>query len=495
MKKEKAIVIGAGVAGMATAIRLAVSGQHVEVYEATNAPGGKLGLITQAGYRFDAGPSLFTLPALVEELFSLADVPMEGFFKYKSLDETCRYFWSDGTKVTGFSDKAKFALELEEKLGEPASITLTALGKAEHEYNLVGKIFLNKSLHRLKTWLSWDVAYSLLRLPLQGLTQSMHLQNLHRFRSEKTVQLFDRFATYNGSNPYEAPALLNMIPHLEHNIGVFYPEGGMYSITKALYGLALHLGVTFHFDNPVDRIQVSEGKTNGILLKNGQEINADLVISNVDMVATYRKLMPAGLAPEKLLNQPKSSSALIFYWGVKGSFPELGLHNILFSDRYYREFEALFKFKKLFNDPTVYINITSKHTPGDAPAGCENWFVMINAPHAQGQDWETLRTEARQYILAKIQQCLGIDLAPLIEAEFVLDPPGIESRTGSSQGALYGNASNTRFAAFLRHANWSKDVKNLYFAGGSVHPGGGVPLALLSGKITSELIAEGVGRA
>jgi phytoene dehydrogenase-like protein len=200
--------------------------------------------------------------------------------------------------------------------------------------------------------------------------------------------------------------------------------------------------------------------------------------------------LPGEKQPDKLLNQPKSSSALIFYWGIRHQFEELGLHNIFFSRDYRQEFEQLFQGQTISGDPTVYINITSKHKPDDAPAGCENWFVMINAPKNDGQNWDALIEQTRTNVLQKLSRLLGKDIASLIECESILDPRSIESRTSSSQGALYGNSSNNRYAAFLRHANFSSKISNLYFCGGSVHPGGGIPLCLLSAKITAELVKQ-----
>jgi phytoene dehydrogenase-like protein len=210
----------------------------------------------------------------------------------------------------------------------------------------------------------------------------------------------------------------------------------------------------------------------------------------MDVVNTFRRLLPNAHQPERILRQPKSSSGLIFYWGIKREFPSLGLHNIFFSNNYRAEFEHLFNRNELYNDPTVYLNITSKHKPDDAPPGCENWFILLNAPNNSGQDWDAVIEQARWDVIQKLSHNLGVDIEPLIETEAVLDPRSIEAKTSSSQGALYGNSSNNRFAAFLRHANFSSQFNNLYFVGGSVHPGGGIPLCLLSAKIATELVDE-----
>ena len=218
---------------------------------------------------------------------------------------------------------------------------------------------------------------------------------------------------------------------------------------------------------------------------------AEVVVNNMDMVNAYKTILKKQEQPKLLLNQPKSSSALIFYWGIKKVFSELDLHNILFSDNYPEEFAHIFKKGSIYSDPTVYINITSVYRPEDAPEGCMNWFTMINVPNNQGQDWDQLIQEARKAIIAKINRILKTDLEPLIAVEEILEPRTIESKTSSAHGALYGNSSNNKFAAFLRHANYSSKIKNLYFCGGSVHPGGGIPLSLLSAKITTEMVPPG----
>jgi phytoene dehydrogenase-like protein len=263
----------------------------------------------------------------------------------------------------------------------------------------------------------------------------------------------------------------------------------MYRITQALHLLAVDLGVRFHFNSPVERILLSDDqrRATGVEVQ-GRAHLADVVVSNMDVVPTYRRLLPDLPAPERTLKQERSSSALVLYWGIRGSFPQLGLHNILFSNDYKAEFAHLFDKLEMYDDPTVYINITSKHTQGDAPAGCENWFTMINAPRDVGQDRETMVHTARRAIVAKVKRTLGIDVEPLIAVERVLDPRGIAERTFSHQGSIYGTSSNSPWAAFLRHPNFHSNVKGLYFCGGSVHPGGGIPLALLSARIATSLI-------
>lgn len=486
--KQPVAIIGAGVAGIATAVRLALKGHAVTVFEAQATFGGKMHQFElPGGYRFDAGPSLFTLPQLVDDLFRLAGRDPQQYFRYERLDPITHYFFADGTRLTAWADEAKFAAEVEAKLGVPAAHVRDFLARSARAYEGTAGTFLQKSLHKASTYFSPEVLRAVAALPGLGLTGTMHERHAKIFRDPRLVQLFDRFATYNGSDPYQAPATLSLIPHLEHGIGAFYPAGGIYSIAQSLVGLAEELGVTFRYQEPVEEILTVDGRISGVRTAQG-EYGFGLVVSNMDVVPTYRRLLPHEPAPERTLNQPRSSSALIFYWGIDRAFGELGLHNIFFSADYQQEFEAIFQQKTISADPTVYVNITAKKTAADAPAGHENWFVMVNVPHHQGQDWAPLVARTRQAVLAKVSQALGVAIEPLIRAEQVWEPRGIEQRTSSFGGALYGSSSNNPLAAFLRHPNFSRQLPGLYFCGGSVHPGGGIPLCLLSAKIVSDLI-------
>lgn len=483
---RKLVVIGSGIAGLAVAIRMAVKGYEVEVFEANDYPGGKLTSFQIGEYRFDAGPSLFTMPQYVDELFRIAGRNPSDFFGYIKKEESCRYFWNDGTQLIAYADQKKFASQVEMVLEVPAPVVLRKLEKSRKMYELAGRTFLEKPLNRLSTWFTRDVARSFLNLHKLSLFSTMHGDNKKILRNPKLVQLFDRYATYNGSDPYRAPGILNIIPHFEHGIGTYHPINGMHDITASLYKLAVDLGVVFHFNDRVEEILITKGKAYGIRSKSGVH-TAALVISNMDVTPTYRKLMPGHKAPEKTLSQERSSSALIFYWGIKNSFSQLGLHNIFFSNNYRKEFQDIFNSVVPASDPTVYVNITSKDVLTDAPHGKENWFVMVNVPQHSGQQWEYLANDYRNAIIEKLSKILTISIRDLIENESILTPLDIELRTSSSGGSLYGTSSNSKYAAFLRHTNDSRHIKGLYFCGGSVHPGGGIPLCLLSAKIVSEL--------
>ncbi|MFT3909252.1 MAG: phytoene desaturase family protein [Ferruginibacter sp.] len=487
MHPKKAIIIGSGVAGMAAAIRLAVQGYAVCVYETNANPGGKLSMFEKDGYRFDAGPSLFTQPQNIKELFELAEEPMDNYFNYTPVDIACKYFFENGKIVNAFTDKTKFASELADKLGEqPASIN-NYLKRAGKLYQHVAAIFLDHSLHCKRTWLHTRILKALAALRLSYLFSTLHKYNRKQFSSAEATQLFNRYATYNGSDPYKAPAMLSVISHLEHNEGIFYPAGGMISITNALFRLAENKGVRFYFNSPVQRIIYHEGKITGVVVNN-ENVYAAVVVSNVDIYFTYKNLLNHLSKAQRILKQERSSSAVVFYWGVKKHFPQLQLHNILFSKNYKEEFNSIFKKKTIYQDPTIYINITSKMETGHAPNGKENWFVMINVPSNDGQDWEQLKNQLRDHVIEKINRILQADIETFIETEEILDPLLIESSMGSYSGALYGASSNSGLAAFSRPANFTNYIRGLYFCGGTVHPGGGIPLCFKSAKIVAELI-------
>ncbi len=483
---KKAAVIGAGIGGLAIALRLKKQGFDVTVFEKNDYSGGKLHAIDLDGYRFDLGPSLFTLPYLVDELHQLfpeIQIP----FNYKKKKISFKYFWEDGTHFAASTDQNQFIEEASQIFSENPSTLKRYLNSSKSKYELTKSLFLEKSLHKASTYLSIDTIKALIKIPFLGINNTLNQEN-SVFSNPKLTQLFNRYATYNGSDPYATPGIMSMIPHLELGLGTYYPEGGMHSISQSLFKLAQEVGVEFRFRESVTKINHRNSKVTGVTTDH-DTYGAEVVVSNMDIFPTYKKLLQDVTQPKKTLDQPRSSSALIFYWGVKKTFPELDLHNILFSENYPAEFEYIFKKRDLYQDPTVYINITSKETPSDAPQGCENWFVMINAPGNYGQDWDDLVTKSRNRILDKIKSCLNVDISDLIDTEYVLTPPMIEANTSSYRGALYGAASNNKMAAFLRHPNFNK-IKNLYHVGGSVHPGGGIPLCLLSAKITSDLIEK-----
>jgi diapolycopene oxygenase len=493
MNGEPVIVIGAGIAGLAAAARLAAAGRQVLVLESSPQPGGKLGLLEDSGFSWDTGPSLFTQPEQFDTLIRDCGREPRAYFSYRSLDIGTRYFWDDGQQFQAAPDRAGLLQAAEAAFGESARALEGYLSDAERLYRKIGPLFLDKPLHRLRDWSLTATLNALPAVRPAYLLKSLHSYNAARLKNPRLVQVLDRMATYNGSDPYRCPAMLSMIAQLEFNEGAWYPDGGMISLPRALRRLCEDLGVEFEFGKPVRRL-IRNPKSWSVS-GDGFRHHAPAVVSNLDVVRTYRDLLGDAAIGERLLKQERSCSGLVFYWGMNRAFPQLDLHNIFFSSDYREEFRSLFKKQRISDDPTVYINITSKQDPTHAPCNAENWFVLVNAPTSSTNMMEPEEIQrVRDAVLRKLENAMGQPVGDAIGVAHHLTPAGIERATGSIGGALYGSSSNGRMAAFHRHPNYSDKYPGLYFAGGTVHPGGGIPLCLRSGKIAAAELLRDSGK-
>lgn len=494
MPERAVAVIGAGLGGLSAAIRLAHAGYAVSVYEQAAHAGGKAGTLQMGAYRFDTGPSLATMPSVFAQLFEEVGEGFEEHVRFLPLAPICTYFYPDGTVLNSFSDPAAFGAEIERATGDSRVSLDRYLAHCRRIYEAAADMFLWRSLHEVSSYLRRGGLRSLWGLRRLDALRSMDAANRSFFRDPRLVQLFDRYATYNGSSPFRVPATLNIIPHVEYAMGGYAVEGGIYAIPAALAALARRQGVDLRLNTPVQRILTGQGRVHGVAAADGEQ-RCDIVVCNVDVMRTYETLLEDPEAPlaRRYRALEPSSSGVVFLWGMKEGFPSLGVNNIFFSADYAAEFREIFELGRCPSDPTVYVNITSKATPGDAPAGGENWFVLVNAPHDQhpardGRGWSEEAGELRGRVLDRLSRALGRPVHEAIEVERVLTPADIEAATGSRFGSLYGISSNSPLAAFLRHPNRSRRHRGLYFCGGSVHPGGGMPLAILSGKIAADLV-------
>ncbi|MCD8261034.1 MAG: FAD-dependent oxidoreductase [Bacteroides sp.] len=398
-------------------------------------------------------------------------------------------FFPDGSRLNFYQDKEELLKDLQEGGFEAPSSVFKRLEESREMYQLGAPVFLFSNFHKLSNFNAPPFKKVALKLYKLDFLRTMHQANRSAFRDARLVQLFDHYATYNGSSPYRCPATLNMIAHLENNIGACFPEQGMYSIVDALYRLALKLKVEFRLDTPVKKIKVEEKRVTGVVTNQRAE-PLDCLVSAGDVRYTINHLLDNYPYKQIVNRMEPSSSALIFYWGINRTFPELELHNILFFSRLQKRIQTPVPEKILADDLTVYIFISSKIVKTDAPKGCENWFVMVNAPADYGQQWEEMVARASSQIVAIINERLSTDIATHIVTERIATPVDIKRNTLSMQGALYGSSSNSMFSTFLRHPNQAFGIPNLFFVGGTVHPGGGIPLCLASAKIVDEEIAK-----
>ena len=284
-------VIGAGVSGIAAAIRMRNKGYKVTVFEANPFPGGKCSTENKDGYRFDMGPSVFTMPQYVDELFEISGKNPRDHFNYIHLDPVYKYFFEDGSTLDAWHGKEKFAEQMAARTKDRKDDIIKYLDKTETIYKLTDEVFLKNSLHRLKNFFTWPVVKGILNFGKIGAFNTMNGTNKKSFKDARLVKIFNRYATYNGSSPYLSPATLNVIAHVEIVKGAFYPEGGMFSITSSLVQLAKNIGVQFNFSTLVREIMIENKKITGIKTDTGIQ-TFDIVISNMDVYNSYKKLMP-----------------------------------------------------------------------------------------------------------------------------------------------------------------------------------------------------------
>ena len=472
---------------------MACEGYNVTLYERRSIAGGKASTLNLRGYRFDTGPSLVTMPWIFRKLFASANSNFDRAVTLKPLDIHCSYRWSDGVVFKAASNKEEFIAGAANATGESPDALRSFLDYCGRIYNVAGDLFLNHSLQDIRTYRSPKFWRSLLQVWRLDPFRSMRTSIESIIRTEKIRQLFSRYATYNGSSPYLAPATFNLIAHVELDGGCYAIQGGIYDIPRAFVSLAEKLGVTIRYNEPAVSIEMGT-RANATAHINGEAYDA--VISNLDIETTYRLLRDEH-APElrryRRLATP-SSSALVFCWGIRGGSPELSEHNIFFSDNYQEEFDAIFTRRQCPTNPTIYLHNGSLTTPKDAPANCENWFVLINAPIDCGQNWKSIAMKMRAHIIDTLSSHLRFSVERHIEVEHIITPRTIAKESGNANGNLYGIASNSIAAAFGRHPNRSTRYPYLYFCGGSAHPGGGMPLVTLSGTIAADLAARDLQR-
>ena len=492
---KRVAVVGAGLGGLSAALRLAADGYRVSVFDRRDGPGGKAYSEQIGAYRFDTGPSLFTMPEVFDQLFSEAGLRRSDYFSLLPLEPICRYQWSDGTVFeapSGTVGEGSMAEAVSRELGETHRAAERFFRHTAKIHAAAGELFLWKSLSDAATFRSRAFWRALPRLPQIDPLRSMDAAVRRFFRNPKTVQLFDRYATYNGSDPFQVPATLLIIPQVEYGGGGYAVEGGIYAVPLAIERACRELGVEFHYRREVERIHCNSDRHVDGIQVDGEKLPYDAVVCNADVMSAYERLLDDPRAPmaQRYRRLEPSSSGMVFYWGMRRSFPELRINNIFFSDDYRREFGEIFGANTVPEEPTVYVNVTSKVNPADAPRGGENWFVLCNVPPDTGQNWEAEAARTRTEVLQRLSRLLKTDVEAAIVEEGTLLPPQIEALTGSTGGSLYGISSNTPFAAFRRHPGRSRRYRGLYFSGGSVHPGGGMPLVVLSGKIAAELVRK-----
>ncbi|MFP5261265.1 MAG: phytoene desaturase family protein [Blastocatellia bacterium] len=490
MSRKSAVIIGGGLGGLATALRLAARGWPVTVCEQGPSFGGKMNTWSERGFRFDTGPSLITMPWVFEDLFKAAGARMRDYFELSPMRPIAEYIYADGTRFT-YSASMPEWLDVVRRL-EPRDVDgfLKFMGLGARLYEISKETFLRR---RPADPPDRRALSALRHMPLRYGWGNYDRTVRAHFRSPHLRQLYDRYPTYVGSSPYQSPATLAVIPYIEYAFGGWYARGGLYRIVESIVELAGRAGVELMVDSPVERIEREGKRVRGVRLKGGARLAADAVVMNGDASAAPALLGEQGA--RGLPSGERSLSGLVFLMGVGRRLPELRHHSVYFSSDYAKEFRELFDERRFPDDPTVYVNAPSRSDRSVAPAEGEALFIMANAP-ADDAGWDGERiAEARRRVFTRLRRGGFPEIERDIVVSDVWTPCRIADSYAMPGGAIYGTHSHGWRHAFFRPPNKDARYGGMYYVGGSSHPGGGTPTVLLSAQITSDLIQRYEGPA
>ncbi|PYE85957.1 phytoene desaturase family protein [Pseudoroseicyclus aestuarii] len=493
-------IIGGGLGGLAAACTLAARGHKVTLLERNDWLGGKAAVLEQDGFRFDMGPTILTMPRVLERIFSESGRRMEDYLDLVRLDPQWRCFYDDGTVLDLKQDQAEMARDLNELAPGQGDGYRAFLKVASQLSDVSDRFFFWKAVEDLKDTMDFKAQMSLDTLK-DVLSLRMHrtvADQVKRNVSDRRVaQMLEHFIQYVGSSPLASPAVLCGIAQMQVGEGVWYPMGGTRAVPAALAKLAEELGVTFRTGVEVERIETEGGRARAVVAKGGERMAFDKVVSNMDSVRTYRELV-GGKAWEgfqKGRKREAACSGVVLYLGLDRGYDHLAHHDFVFSRDAEEEFDAIYNKGVPAPDPTAYIAAPARTEPGVAPEGGEALYVLVHTPYLRpGQDWSQMLPGYRQVILDKLKRTAGLeDIEERITFESALTPQDINDRYKVLDGAIYGLASHGKVLGAFKPGNRSRQVEGLYLAGGSAHPGPGMPMALMSGWIAADALDSDAG--
>jgi phytoene desaturase len=489
--KPTALVIGAGIGGIATAARLAKNGFEVTVVEKNEKPGGRCNQIVQNGHRFDTGPTLFLMPEVWRETYAALGEKLEDHLQLKRIDPTYKIHFDDGLKLELTSNIGEMQSQLD-KVDETAfSGFLQYITEGNKHYKISLEKFVGRNFYNIFQY------FSLTNLPLIFQLKALvkHYANVGKyFKDERLKAAFTFQNMYLGLSPYDAPATYSLLQYTELAEGVWYPMGGMYRGIETLTKIAEKLGVKFIYNTSVKRILVSRKRIQAVETEDGQVFSADLFVGNADLPYIYKELLPKSAEAEKLDKKKYTCSTIMFYWGVDKVYPQISHHNVFLGGDYKASFDSIFDDHTLPEQPSFYIHAPTRTDPSAAPEGQDTLYVLVPVGHldeSQNQDWDAIINRARQTVFERIEKEMGIsDLREHIKFEIMNTPATWKQTYNLEKGAAFGLSHNFWQVGFLRPRNRHAKYKNLYFTGASTHPGTGLPIVLLSARLTTERILK-----
>jgi len=496
--QTRVAVIGGGLGGLAAACTLAARGHGVTLFEAGPTVGGKAVELRSNGFRFDMGPTILTVPRVLARIFSEAERSVYDVLDLRRLDPQWRCFFDDGSVLDLHEDVGKMAGAIESFAGSQDADGYCNFVKMSAELSRISdSFFFWKSVDGLRDTI--DLRQNFRASTLKDLLELRMWKTVagtirSKVSDHRVAQMLDHFTQYVGSSPYGSPAVLCGIADMQLSQGVWYPIGGTRAVPQALEALAIDLGVTIRTGTAIERISVRQGRVAGVITADGALVEADAVVSNMDSVRTHRELLPdvRPASSAQWRNPEPACSGVVLYLGLRERYEHLLHHNFVFSHDPEEEFEFIYKRGQPAPDPTVYLAAPSSTEPAVAPAGGEALYALVHTPYLRpGHDWNAMFPAYRARIIEKLKTCGGMaDIEDRIEFESHLTPQDIHDRYRVLNGAIYGLASHGRVHGAFQPGNRSRDVAGLYLAGGSAHPGPGMPMALMSGWIAADCCAN-----
>jgi phytoene desaturase len=487
-KRSTALVIGAGIGGIAVAARLAQAGYRVTVVEKNAEPGGRCGRLVREGHRFDTGPTLFLMPEVFAETYTALGHSMQDHLDLCRVDPTYQIRFSDGLELSMTADLERMQTQLEAI--EPGSFGgyLSYLNEGYRHYQISLKRFVGRNFYSLLDY------FSPANLPLLFQLKALkkHYPNVGNYFSDPHIRAVMTFQNmYLGLSPYEAPATYSLLQYTELADGVWFPMGGLYRVIESLVSIAETHGVQFMYNAPVEEIEVSTERVTGIRLADGRRLSADIVVANADLPYVYQKLLPASPLGGRLEDARYTCSAIMFYWGVSKCYPQLRPHNVFLSTEYRASFDRIFHDHSLPEDPSFYVHAPSRIDPSAAPGGQDSLMVLVptgNLGNNHNQDVDAQVKAARRAVISGLAKMGIVDLEQNIKFEVIYTPKTWQNLYNLVHGAAFGLSHDFWQVGYLRPKNRHQHYQNLYFVGASTHPGTGLPIVLLSARLTSERI-------
>ena len=491
--RPKVLVIGAGIGGITTAALLARHGYEVTMAEKCQRPGGRCGRMVVNGYHFDTGVTLFLMPELYAQTFTALGERMEDHLDLRRIDPTYHLYFKDDSKLQLTSNLGAMQAQLEAI--EPGSFGqfLSYIREGHRHYELSLLHLVTRDFRSLPEFLNIKNLLLFLRLKLF----TIHTSYVDRYFKDPRLKIAFTFQDlYMGLSPFEAPATYSLMQYTELADGVWFPMGGMYRVTEALTGIAEKLGVRFIFNAPVERILVDDRHATGIVLADGRDLRADVLVANADLGYVYQHLLPEDGMTNSIDRKEYGCSTVMFYWGLDKQYPDLATHNLFLNGDYRQGFDAIFKNLTMPDEPNFYIHAPVRVDPSLAPIGHDTLAVAIPVGHINDenpQDWSVIKSRARKFVLQRLAQVGLSDIESHIKSEESGAPDDWQNRYNLTRGSTHGLSHKLTQMGYLRPHNRHHRYQNLYFVGASTHPGTGIPTVLVSARLVAERVLQDRG--